>query len=57
MSKSVEELYQEREQRIMNAVHLEPMDRIPVLIAFTYFPAIYGNIKKKAAWYDPAGTG
>jgi len=52
MSKSVEELYQEREQRIMNAVHLEPMDRIPVLIAFTYFPAIYGNIKKKAAWYD-----
>lgn len=52
MSKTPEEMYQEREQRIMDTVALKQTDRPPILIAFTYFPAIHCNIKKKAAWYD-----
>ena len=52
MSKTAQELYQEREQRIMNAIHLEPLDRIPVMVAFTYFPAKYCGIPKRVAWYD-----
>ncbi|HEY95581.1 MAG TPA: hypothetical protein G4O15_11660 [Dehalococcoidia bacterium] len=52
MSKSPEELYKERETRIMNAAHLEIPDRIPILVALTYFPAVYTGTPKKAAWYD-----
>lgn len=52
MSKTPQELYQEREKRIMDTVALEKTDRPPILIAFTYFPAIHCNIPKKAAWYD-----
>jgi hypothetical protein len=52
MSKTPEELYKERETRIMNAAHLEIPDRIPILVALTYFPAIYTGTPKKAAWYD-----
>lgn len=52
MSKTAEELYKERETRIMDAVHLEIPDRIPILVALTYFPAVYTGIPKKAAWYD-----
>jgi hypothetical protein len=52
MSKSAQELYQEREQRIMNAIHLEPLDRVPIMVAFTYFPGRYAGVPFKAAWYD-----
>ena len=52
MSKTPEELYKERETRIMDAVQLKIPDRIPILVALTYFPAIYTGTPKKAAWYD-----
>ncbi len=52
MPRTAQELYQEREQRIMNAIHLEPMDRIPIMVAFTYFPGKYTGVPFKAAWYD-----
>jgi uroporphyrinogen-III decarboxylase len=52
MGKTAQELYQEREQRIMNAIHLEPVDRIPVMLAPTYFPAKYAGTTFKDAWYD-----
>jgi hypothetical protein len=52
MSKTPEELYKERETRIMNAAHLKIPDRIPILVALTYFPAVYTGTPKKAAWYD-----
>lgn len=52
MSKTPQELYQEREQRIMNTIHLEPVDRIPIMVAFTYFPGKYTGTPFKAAWYD-----
>lgn len=52
MSKTPEELYKERETRIMDAVQLKIPDRIPILVALTYFPSIYTGTPKKAAWYD-----
>ena len=52
MSKTPEELYKERETRIMDTVQLKIPDRIPILVALTYFPAIYTGTPKKAAWYD-----
>jgi hypothetical protein len=52
MTKTAQELYQEREQRIMNSIHLEPVDRIPIMVAFTYFPGKYAGVPFKAAWYD-----
>ena len=52
MSKTPEELYKERETRIMDTVRLRIPDRIPILVALTYFPAIYTSTPKRAAWYD-----
>jgi hypothetical protein len=52
MSKTPEELYKERETRIMDTVRLRIPDRIPILVALTYFPAVYTGTPKKAAWYD-----
>jgi hypothetical protein len=52
MSKTAEELYQEREKRIMDTARLEKTDRPPILVALTYFPAKYTGTPKKAAWYD-----
>ena len=52
MSKTPEELYKERETRIMDAAHLKVPDRIPILVALTYFPAVYTGTPKRAAWYD-----
>lgn len=52
MDKTPEELYKEREKRIMDAAQMRIPDRIPILVALTYFPAKYIGIPKKAAWYD-----
>ena len=52
MSKTAEELYKERETRIMDAIALRIPDRIPVMVALTYFPAKYAGIPTKTAWYD-----
>ncbi len=52
MTKTAEELYKERETRIMDAAKLKIPDRIPILVALTYFPAIHTGTPKKAAWYD-----
>lgn len=52
MSKTAKELYKERETRIMDAAALRIPDRIPILVAFTYFPAKYCGIPMKTAWYD-----
>jgi uroporphyrinogen-III decarboxylase len=52
MAQNAQELYQEREQRIMKAIRLERPDRIPIMVAFTYFPAKYAGVTFKDAWYD-----
>jgi len=54
MSKSAEQLYQERAKRVEDAIHLKVPDRVPVAISFGYFPAKYAGITCQDAFYDPA---
>jgi hypothetical protein len=52
MNKSPEELYQERAKRVDDALNLRMPDRVPLEIAFGYFPARYNGITCAAAYYD-----
>ncbi|MFC2010584.1 uroporphyrinogen decarboxylase family protein [Chloroflexota bacterium] len=52
MVKTPEELYQERSRRISDAIQLKVPDRVPVEMAFDYFPAKYAGISCEAAYYD-----
>ena len=52
MNKSPKELYQERARRIDDALNLRSPDRVPLEIAFGYFPAKYAGITCEAAYYD-----
>ena len=47
-----EELRREREQRITDAIHLNPTDRVPVTCELGYFVAKYAGIPCSAAYYD-----
>ncbi len=47
-----EELRREREQRITDAIHLQPTDRVPVTCELGYFVAKYAGIPCSAAYYD-----
>jgi hypothetical protein len=52
--RSPEQLYEEREKRIRDAIQLRPPDRVPVSLRMTYFPAGNTGIPKSAAYYDAA---
>jgi len=52
MSKSPRELYQERSKRITDTIAMRMPDRIPLEIAFGYFPAKFCGISPEAAYYD-----
>jgi len=52
--KSPEQLYEEREARIRDAIALRQPDRVPVRMGMTYFPATYAGIPKSVAYYDAA---
>ncbi len=52
MAKTPGELYRERDKRITDAIHLRIPDRVPLEIAFSYFPANYTGISCADAWYD-----
>ena len=52
MEKVVEQLYQEREKRVMDAIHLKIPDRVPIVTSIGYFPATYTGIPFDTAWYD-----
>ncbi len=52
--KSPQQLYEEREKRIRDAIQLKVPDRVPVLLGLGYFPAKYTGITCEAAYYDPA---
>lgn len=54
-NKSVEELRQEREKRIWDAVELKVPDRVPVIFGGTFFACKYVGIPYSAAYYDTAG--
>jgi hypothetical protein len=51
--KTPEQLYEEREKRVREAIQLKQPDRVPVSMRMTYFPAKYTGITKAASYYDP----
>ena len=50
--KTAEELYEEKERRVRDAIELRESDRVPVSLRMTYFPAKYTGIPTAAAYYD-----
>ena len=53
--KSPQELYQEREQRLRDAIELRQPDRVPVVLTVNYFPARFtGELTNTDAFYRPA---
>jgi uroporphyrinogen-III decarboxylase len=50
--KTPEQLYEEREKRVREAIQLRVPDRVPVSMRMTYFPAKYAGIPKAASYYD-----
>jgi hypothetical protein len=50
--KTPQELRREREQRVTDAIHLRPTDRVPVFSPLGYFVAKYAGILCSAAFYD-----
>ena len=51
-AKTSQQLYDEREKRVRDAIQLRVPDRVPVSMRMTYFPAKYTGIPKAAAYYD-----
>jgi hypothetical protein len=51
--KTPEELYEEREKRVRDAIALREPDRVPVSLRFVHFPGYYVGIPNSAAYYDP----
>jgi len=52
LEKTPEELYRERAKRVADAIQLKVPDRVPLEIAFGYFPAKYTGVPCEAAYYD-----
>jgi len=52
MSKSPEELYEERTKRVHEAVQLKVPDRVPFMPFYTFFPAKYSGMSFREAMYD-----
>ena len=50
--KTPEDLYDEREKRVREAIQLKEPDRVPVSLRMTYYPATHCKIPKSAAYYD-----
>ena len=54
MKKTPEQLFAEREKRVTDAIQLKIPDRVPIIIAFSFFPAKYTGITCQDAFYNPA---
>lgn len=52
MNQTSQELFDEREKRVNDAIELKTPDRIPVVIMFGFVPATYGGITARQAMYD-----
>ncbi len=50
--KSARQVRAEREKRIMDTIHLQIPDRVPIICGMGYFPAKYAGIPYSAAYYD-----
>lgn len=53
MGKTPEELYKEREKRVLDAIALKKPDRVPILTHFSFFPAKYSGMTIEEVMYDP----
>ncbi len=53
MAKTAQELYQEREKRVLDAIALKQPDRVPILAILSFFPAGYSNMTIQEIMYDP----
>jgi uroporphyrinogen-III decarboxylase len=53
MSKTPQELYQEREKRVLDAIALKVPDRVPILVFFSFFPVRYAGMTVEEVMYDP----
>jgi hypothetical protein len=53
MSKTPEQLYEERVKRVEDAIQLKIPDRVPVIFSVGYFPAKYTGITCADAFYNP----
>ena len=52
MDQAAEQAFQEREQRLVDAVQLKTPDRVPVSMGLNYFPAKFTGTTTWAAYYD-----
>ena len=50
--KTCEQIREEREKRIMDAIQLKITDRVPVICSMGYLPAKYAGVQCSAAYYD-----
>jgi len=53
VAKTSEELYGEREKRVLDAIALKVPDRVPIVVLFGFFPAKYAGLTVEEAMYDP----
>ena len=51
--KTVQELFQERNKRVNDAIQLKTPDRVPVEMSFGYFPAKYVGLPCSVVYYQP----
>jgi hypothetical protein len=54
MSKTPQQLYEERTKRVEDAIQLKIPDRVPIAFSLGYFPAKYTGITCADAFYNPA---
>ena len=53
MAETMQELYGEREKRVMDAIALKVPDRVPIMVLFGFFPVKYAGLTVEEAMYDP----
>ena len=53
MAKTPQELYKEREQRVLDAIALKKPDRVPIFTKFGFFSAKYSGMGLQEVMYDP----
>jgi len=56
VNKTSEELYDERERRVTDAIELRTPDRLPIIVRFHFFPAKYTGLTAAQLMYDPEKT-
>jgi hypothetical protein len=56
VSATAEQLYQEREKRVVDAIELRMPDRVPIMVGFQFFPARYAGVTARDLMYDPDRT-